>query len=165
MIEYMMFYVCWNEKKIIKKLCKIFFFCFFMLSNWAFLITFHSFQCIQQTSYIQSLSRRTSLNTTLGISSIASSFFITANFKLPGLPTLEQATYNCPCVNTWVLSHTPTCFIVWPDVIRLSNGISNVSYTLWFVDGTCKGRLHWKLSTPPFKWELSILRNEDDSRD
>jgi hypothetical protein len=38
----------------------------------------------------------------------------TANFKLLGRLTLEQATYSWPCPKTGPLNQTPTRFRVWP---------------------------------------------------
>ena len=39
---------------------------------------------------------------------------VTNHLNWLGALTLEQATYNCPCPNTWPLSHTPTFFIDCP---------------------------------------------------
>ena len=89
-----------NDKT--KKVQKVFFFFFdseFTIVSIAdiqhlvgFIIT-----CIISTYQLSLI--RTSLKTTLGTSSTTPSFSLIANFNLFGLPTLEQATYNWPCVN------------------------------------------------------------------
>ena len=56
----------------------------------------------------------TSLKTTFWISLFFSLSVLMANFRASGLPTLEQATYSCPCVKMSDRSQIPTCFKVWP---------------------------------------------------
>ena len=90
------------------KKCKKVFFWLFWLFYLAFLALFiillYSFNfSLCSTLYIlhfysfEMLLRRTSLYTTFETSSaVPSLFFLIANFKLLGSPTLELATYNCP---------------------------------------------------------------------
>ena len=106
---------------------------------------------------------RTSLKTTFLTESNASSFdFITASFKSSGLPTLDIATYNCPCVNTCVLSQIPACFRVCPRKCILYVCLIESIYllTLRLVDGDGKCCPDWKLSSSPGEGIFSNFRNE-----
>ena len=59
--------------------------------------------------------RRTSLKTMLTAApGCLLDPLMTANRRLSGELTLEQATYSCPWVNTCPLNQTPANFKVWP---------------------------------------------------
>ena len=106
---------------------------------------------------------RTSLKTTfLTVSNAPSSELIMASFNFSGLPTLDNATYSCPWVNTCVLSQRPACFRVCPRKCILYVCLIESIYllTLRLVDGDGKCCPDWKLSSSPGEGIFSNFRNE-----